>query len=59
MATELTMWIYGLFRTVKWPFMLFYVKQMAIIGIAHHSLLIRVVTVGIGRYLKAIKWKES
>ena len=39
MATELTMGIYGLYRTVKWPFMPFYVKQMAIIGIAHHALL--------------------
>ena len=45
MATELTMWIYGLYRTVKWPLTPFYVKHMAIIGIAYHALLVRGVTV--------------
>ena len=44
-ATELTMWIYGLYRTVKWPLTPFYVKHMAIIGIAYHALLVRGVTV--------------
>ena len=45
MATELTMWIYGLYRTVKWPLTPFYVRCMAIIGIAYHALLVRGVTV--------------
>ena len=45
MATKLIMWIDGLLRTVKWPFTPFYVKQMAIIGKAHHALLVRAVTV--------------
>ena len=27
-ATELTKWIYGLYMTVKWPFMPFYVKYV-------------------------------
>ena len=45
MATELTMWIYGHFMTVKWPLTLFYVKHMPIIGIAYHALLVRGVTV--------------
>ena len=45
MATELKMRIYGLFRTVKRPLTLFYVKHMAIIGIAYHALLVRGVTV--------------
>ena len=44
MATELTMWIYGLYGTVKWPLTPFYVKRMAIIGIAYHALLVRGVT---------------
>ena len=45
MATELTMWIYCLYGTVKWPLMPFYVKRMASIGKAYHALLIRGVTV--------------
>ena len=45
MATELTMWIYGLYRTVKWPLTPFYVTHMAIIGKAYHSLLVRGVTI--------------
>ena len=44
MATELTMWIYGLHRTVKWP-LTPYVKHMAILGIAYHALLVRGVTI--------------
>ena len=45
MATELTMWIYGHFRTVKWPLTLFYVKHMAIIGITYHASGVRGITV--------------
>ena len=45
MASELTMWINSLYRNVKWPFLPFYIKQMAIIGTAHHALLVRGVTV--------------
>ena len=41
MATELLMWIYGLYMTVKWPLTPFYVKYMAIIGIAYNALLVR------------------
>ena len=54
MATELTMWIYGLYRTVKWPLTPFYVKHMAIIGMAYHALLVRGVTVPKGMHLKVI-----
>ena len=45
MATVLTMCIYGLYKTLKWPLMPFYVKHMAIVGIAHHALLVKCVTV--------------
>ena len=45
MATELTMWIYGLYRNVKWPLTPFYVKHMAIIGIVYQVLLVIGVTV--------------
>ena len=45
MDTELTMWIFGLYRTVKWPLTPFYVKHMATIGIAYNASLARGVTV--------------
>ena len=45
MATELTMWIDVLYGTVKWPITPFYVKRMAIIGLAYHALSDRGVTV--------------
>ena len=54
MATELTLWIYCLNRTVKWPLTSFYVKCMAIIGRAYHALLVRGVTARKGTHLKVI-----
>ena len=45
MATELTMWIYGVYRTVKWPLTTCYGKHMAIIGIKYNALLVRGVIV--------------
>ena len=45
MAKQLTMWIYGRYRTIKWPLTPFYTKHMAIIEIAYHALLVRDVTV--------------
>ena len=53
-ATEPTMWIYGLYMTVKWPFTPFYEKSMVILGIAYHALLVRGVIVLKGMHLKAI-----
>ena len=44
-ATELTMWIYSQYRTVKWPLTPFYIKHMAIIGIANNALFVGGVTV--------------
>ena len=53
-AADLTMWIYGLYMTIKMAIHAILRKNMAILAKTYHALLVKCVIVYKGTHLKAI-----